>query len=549
MAVVRKPKVLGALPVVSLARGESLSLIKQRYIPSFSFVSLVSLVLVAAFAEASATPSYPTHYGRSPTGFETIAHPSDTFVVTDRNASNLDRYMYRSGSGAEISISIPIRRYVGDVEKLKANGLISDTFRIYLPAYDVDANTSPVFDCDGDGIPEQFNPEVNEVYFNDELIGTLTGDNQLWKFNDQFELPISKLRLPTSPGGIGYNTLKVRIDTANANVPLSGGGTGCQVWATEVDWVGIKFEATSPVMLIAGLFGSPDSFANSGYQSKLMDELGLPSEIITHAAATPSLSACTGAAPSVFAHAVELRENIKAVAESYGTDSVHLVAHSMGGLDARAFLNTLAPSALEVQVGTMGGQPVISNMVASSLATHGSPHLGTAFADYGVANLMPSVGNLAFSDICDLTTHTMQQVNPIIPIPGDVNSLLIGGDADHNGDGNLDDTETAGNQVGNPMANWLYHLLSETEEIHLENIGIDPMSGMPIIVTVRTPTLVPEENDTMVTINSALGAAGGGSTLRLVGTQGKNHGTIIDDEVQSMVINEGLNGSLNWRLK
>lgn len=70
-------------------------------------------------------------------------------------------------------------------------------------------------------------------------------------------------------------------------------------------------------------------------------------------------------AETVAIRAERLRENVRAVAQQAGS-AVHVIGHSMGGLDARYAIAELAT--VEIAV----------------LSTIGTPHLGTSFADWGM---------------------------------------------------------------------------------------------------------------------------------------------------------------------
>ncbi len=511
-------------------------------------VFLVSMVLVVLWLPESSKGAniYPPHSGRAVTSFDDIVPPSDTYIVNDTDSPTLDRYLYRGSGGYDIIIPIKIYRYVGDLNTLLSRNLISKTFHIYIPAYDVDSSTKPQSDCDGDGALDPLNPEKNEVYFNDSLIGVLEGADGSWKLNDAFELDITKLNFPDSPGSIGYNYIGIKIDVANKDVILSSGSVGCKVWATEIDWAGIKFEATSPVVFVPGLSGFAGSFDKSGYQSNLFQQTGIPSEIITHSAFVPSSSACnTTAPPSLTEHAAQMYQTVKDAAEHFGTDSVHLIAHSKGGLDSRFFLRDLKKYPLQVQVGEMGGQPVFSDLTVSSLVTHGSPHLGTVVADKVIASI-PFAHYIA-SDLCDLTTWVMSTVNQTLAYPAGTTTLTIGAEADKNRDGKLDDSEVLGNQVGEYWSNTGYQWLRDIASVRGEyEARIDD----PVVTTwviKEKPTLFPQLNDTMVTGESATNAYG--YPLGFI-EYGKNHGTIIDTEIQNTVINIGLDDNLlHWRLR
>jgi len=76
-------------------------------------------------------------------------------------------------------------------------------------------------------------------------------------------------------------------------------------------------------------------------------------------------------AEGVDKRAEQLRKNVTAVLERPDTDKVNIIAHSMGGLDARHMLfNDRNKGRIHEKV--------------ASLTTIGTPHLGTSFADEGI---------------------------------------------------------------------------------------------------------------------------------------------------------------------
>lgn len=106
--------------------------------------------------------SFRSHVGNSPWSFTAIAEPSDTFVVNDTDAANLDRPEMFSKHGS-IYIDIPIRRYVGvtdsngyllNASAMVANRIISSTAQIFTTVYGIhdDPFVNDWFDCDKDGI-------------------------------------------------------------------------------------------------------------------------------------------------------------------------------------------------------------------------------------------------------------------------------------------------------------------------------------------------------------------------------------------------------------
>ncbi len=101
--------------------------------------------------------------------------------------------------------------------------------------------------------------------------------------------------------------------------------------------------------------------------------------------------------------ALDLKRNILDVLQRTGADSVNIIAHSMGGLDARRMM---------FNDRTAGR---IHNRIAS-LITISTPHGGTAFADWGVENLsqyihMAKMVNLDMEAFKDLKTDRCRAFN------------------------------------------------------------------------------------------------------------------------------------------
>jgi triacylglycerol esterase/lipase EstA (alpha/beta hydrolase family) len=95
----------------------------------------------------------------------------------------------------------------------------------------------------------------------------------------------------------------------------------------------------------------------------------------------------------------DLQAQVTQILEATGAEKVHIIAHSMGGLDARAMLARLG----------------MADKVAS-LTTIGTPHLGTSFADWKLKNgghkLIALVNKaIDFRGLEDLTRDACQKFN------------------------------------------------------------------------------------------------------------------------------------------
>ena len=75
-------------------------------------------------------------------------------------------------------------------------------------------------------------------------------------------------------------------------------------------------------------------------------------------------------AAQVDKRALALKRRVEVILESTGADRVHIIAHSMGGLDARHMIVDFD----------------MADRVAT-LTTIGTPHRGTSFADFGLAKV------------------------------------------------------------------------------------------------------------------------------------------------------------------
>lgn len=74
---------------------------------------------------------------------------------------------------------------------------------------------------------------------------------------------------------------------------------------------------------------------------------------------------------SVNLRARQLSDQINQILSGRATDKVHIIAHSMGGLDARHMIVDIDGMAEKV----------------ASVTTIGTPHLGTSFADFGISRV------------------------------------------------------------------------------------------------------------------------------------------------------------------
>jgi triacylglycerol lipase len=108
-------------------------------------------------------------------------------------------------------------------------------------------------------------------------------------------------------------------------------------------------------------------------------------------------------ASAVRERAAVLKTEVERILSNEGHDKVHIIAHSMGGLDARHMLFEHQDARMHEKV--------------ASVSTIGTPHRGTTFADWGIehgAAVMQILAMLridAFDGFTDLTTQSCRAFN------------------------------------------------------------------------------------------------------------------------------------------
>lgn len=304
--------------------------------------SLATMFLLSAVNAFGQGPSQPP---AAPTA-------TDRDFVTD-TGTDLDIYHCRR------SIFVPVftTRYVGptnpdgtlqNAQAMIDAGTLLPWVELEIPAWDVDSAQG----------------ERDLVFFNGESVESMHGENygfligrgSAWHRNI-FRVPIQKVKFPSSPGVAGgrpspvRNEVRIDIDSTN------------QGWCVEVNWVRLRIGAMSPTLVIHGNSQSNSWFLTHGFVAAFSQPfMPIDSSI--------SFSGRSGT-PSAIRRQLNSRylkqhpqNSVQKIADRYGVDSVHLVAHSKGGLDARDYL------------GTRNGGPQVLTLLTLS-----TPHEGSVLAD------------------------------------------------------------------------------------------------------------------------------------------------------------------------
>ena len=312
---------------------------------------------ISATASSRGSYSATSHSGLSPWPTPT---PRDSEFVVDTSPGLDTGCQFRSQGS--LKFTIPVTRVVGGSDlgavdgdgkllhpqQLIDNGVINKDAVLTMPAFDVDFNT-PTSGSD--------QPERDRILFNGQPIGNLgaeaylDGENNKWRMN-KLKVPISQIRFARENGLSpipGQNQIEILIDQANI-------ANNKELWCTSVDWASLKINALYPVVMVHGN-GESGAFWDRLNFTKQFHDQGVP---YSHDINMPTTYI-------VFNSAI-LTAQIPPILLKFGVDHIHIICHSKGGLDTRAFLKFLPTQDAPIAV--------------VSMTTLSTPHHGSSLADY-----------------------------------------------------------------------------------------------------------------------------------------------------------------------
>lgn len=233
--------------------------------------------------------------------------PSDVcFVATsggDLGKEVWGKYSSYSPNGS-ISIPLPIKRYFGEKEKLIKSKALPETVTLTMVVWDVDDKSS-------------YAPaEYDEIFVNGRPPKdkkTLYGVNNGLHMNT-FTIDINDIKLPTKAGATAENIIRIDVATKGGD------------WVTRIDWVALEIPAAPPVLLAHGIRSDKDTLDE--IQDEIED-LGLP---------VRTFSFSSNGNDGISAGANQMVHEIADMREKLNVDTINIVAHSMGGLKAREYV-------------------------------------------------------------------------------------------------------------------------------------------------------------------------------------------------------------------
>jgi hypothetical protein len=339
------------------------------------------------------------------------------------------------------------------------------------------------------------NVGMHRVTLNNLATTTFPAGGSGWTLHT-VSLPITALRFPAI-GAIGAGaTNSVVFEPDIGNVGSCFG----------IAWARLFFLAASPVILVHGNNSDGRFFTRQGFAGAL-SLAGIPFD------ASINLNGLPGGSNTVSNNASTLQVLIPPIVSRFGVNSVHIVAHSQGGLDTRAWLGRFAS--------------VNTGFRVLSVTTLSTPHRGSALADLALSLAATGLLNgLTYGDIislgfpaayADLTTVAGATFNP--PLPPAADYRTIGADADLNGDllilSTPVDEYAAARMEGAPASDGVvtatYRFLRFTRavaaKVSVAPVPCPPPCPVPFIpVLVTQPVPIPGggPNDLLVSTASAM---------------------------------------------
>ncbi len=460
-------------------------------IDDFSYLS-------PAAGDSGGTPTPP----RSPV---VPGMPDETrFVVTSPTTT------CRFASSGPLDVSLSVDRYVGkadisgqlfDAGTLVSNHLLSATAMVTIAAWDVDP------------------AETDYVTFNGHLLGKLAGSDNQWSIS-RFSIPIQDVNFASNTNGsldTGFNTVEITIDP-------SGGG---KQWCTSIDWAQLEFNAIAPILLVHGIAAHNETWGSGSPSSpgvqEYLDGIGVPYEAVD-----------VDPRGSLENNGVEVSAGVERLAQDFGTRRCHIVAHSKGGNDSRAFLGKYYnPTDVKVLSLYTLSTP-IQGSILSDITSQASLAGAMASTDPSIDTLV-AINSLVTLDwwitlpmlpCCEalesLRPISMKYFNAATPFPSTVKFYNFGADADSDGDHStpptpqdcapvVPDTSTLWSislpKIESQLCSALYETLANVATVSVGTVeAADPSTGASIAVPsidVATTTKSFQENDLAVTVTNA----------------------------------------------
>jgi hypothetical protein len=522
-----------------------------------------------------ALPDPSTVEGKNPSSIKPPPADDHHFVVNEGAA--LDGPC-RFKAGGDLVIDIPVTRYAGptdnngnlaDAVALVQNGYLGEYAQLQICAYDVEWSGRQF------GIAE----EQDRVKFNDfdrlegEPFATsfLYGQNEKWQIKT-FYVPIAKIKFPTAAGA-GGNAPTAVVNTVRITLDEKSAAPG--KWCTAIDWVALRIQLMSPIALVHGndeglegagglIFTAPGTDANNptrgqNYTSHLDAQKLLWSNDVD---LTPEKPLST--------NGKKLSAQLPRLAAQFGVDSIHVVAHSKGGLDTRYFLEHFHdPKTLKIVSFATLSTPNDGSVLADILVARKSAAVDEAtfigfplYADAVAAAATLGVGHfdLQVTSVAAFATTNVPAIRKKLPDIEKGILFSVGADMDTNGNVVVDNTpdeykemrdesttlrekyaETftigpSGKERTRRVVNAVYQTLGSVATVTVAR-GFRPgrvWGGTMWVAITAAATPAFQGNDALVTIRSAHGQAGTGAWRRLpgwaltfAGATAKNHSSVV----------------------
>ena len=298
----------------------------------------------------------------------------------------------------EISCSVPIQRYVGEVgadgfltpasfATLLANGFIAEKAKVTLTArargYPGETSPSYILEITDKAVVLVNGERAQFLGDNGRAVTVPFNDSQRWR-RAEFEVDMKKIRFSPEKGAVSASSAELPPIAFNDIVVQFPVTTGYECYALAEARITIK--VVSPVVLVHGINSNAESWnlietrpalENAGLLLAVVDQPQAPADQLrfdSKRGVTVVYRRELGR-PEDEEVSLSLQQTASHHSKSVGAAGVHFIGHSKGGLDSAHLVATQA----FFQQRLEDAQP--DEPTALSISTAGTPHLGSVFAD------------------------------------------------------------------------------------------------------------------------------------------------------------------------
>jgi pimeloyl-ACP methyl ester carboxylesterase len=243
---------------------------------------------------------------------------SDTHFLSDID--------FQAKQGTPASIELSIDRFIGDPAKLLENGFLEPKAKLKI-----------VMKGDSRG-------QLSEIKFNGTPLRPFVPAST-WTLHE-FDVPVERINFRSEPLVVDGRPQPMVLPANEVVVSMIGG-------SLIGDWVSLEIKVARPVLLIHGIMSNKETWNKWTSDGGFLKRTGLPVEPID-----------VGPLDTIESNAEKISKRVADLNQLWKVDSLTLVGHSKGGLEARLAAENGKSVSTVIMVGTPNeGSPAVDGIV------------------------------------------------------------------------------------------------------------------------------------------------------------------------------------------